>query len=164
MSSSIILKAAYGIDIASNNDPFLALGRAGQDVLARTGRPGAYMVDLVPWLKFIPSWMPGMGFKRQALADRKYTDAMIVAGMDYVKQVMVSPFYSNSSSNWCGCYNNFLTQDEGANKTSIAARCLRDMEDEKSWTQKKEDALREVLGTMYSGLPANFLQHVSLLD
>jgi hypothetical protein len=103
MASSIILKAAYGIDIVSNDDPFLVLGKAGQSILARTGRPGAYMVDLVPWLKHVPSWMPGMEFKRQALADRKYTDAMIIAGIDHVKQAMVGTIYCNLNTIRCEC-------------------------------------------------------------
>jgi len=28
--------------------------------------PGAFMVDMLPWLKYVPSWVPGAGFKTKA--------------------------------------------------------------------------------------------------
>ncbi|EIM81805.1 cytochrome P450 [Stereum hirsutum FP-91666 SS1] len=44
--------------------------RVANDVMHHTGqalRPGRWMVDSVPALKWIPSWMPGAGFKRWAM-------------------------------------------------------------------------------------------------
>ena len=29
-------------------------------------RPGAYLVDFIPLLKYVPEWFPGAGFKRVA--------------------------------------------------------------------------------------------------
>ncbi|CZR61304.1 related to cytochrome p450 [Phialocephala subalpina] len=31
----------------------------------RVASPGAYLVDVLPWLMWIPSWFPGAGFKRE---------------------------------------------------------------------------------------------------
>ncbi|KAK7046325.1 O-methylsterigmatocystin oxidoreductase [Favolaschia claudopus] len=36
---------------------------ASQDFYQAT-KPGAWLVDIIPWLKYVPSWMPGAGFKR----------------------------------------------------------------------------------------------------
>jgi len=34
--------------------------------LSASGKPGAFLVDSIPLLKYVPSWMPGAGFKRKA--------------------------------------------------------------------------------------------------
>ncbi|EIN05977.1 hypothetical protein PUNSTDRAFT_54288, partial [Punctularia strigosozonata HHB-11173 SS5] len=33
--------------------------------------PGHHVVDIMPWLAYLPGWMPGMGFKRIAAEMRK---------------------------------------------------------------------------------------------
>jgi len=46
--------------------------------------PGTYLVDMLPWLKYIPEWVPGAGFQRRArewsalamrMADLPFADA-----------------------------------------------------------------------------------------
>ena len=35
---------------------------------------GRFLIEQLPWLKYIPSWMPGAGFKRLAAKFRKSTE------------------------------------------------------------------------------------------
>lgn len=39
-------------------------------ITAYTMQPGKWFVDVLPWLRFVPAWMPGAGFQRKA-ADAK---------------------------------------------------------------------------------------------
>ena len=45
----------------------IALGSA----FKAAGVPGRFWVENVPWLKYIPSWMPGAGFRRWANEHRE---------------------------------------------------------------------------------------------
>ncbi|KZP33653.1 hypothetical protein FIBSPDRAFT_312511 [Athelia psychrophila] len=45
--------------------------------LLDTARPGAYLVDFLPILKYVPSWVPGTGRQRQAVEWRQATEDMV---------------------------------------------------------------------------------------
>ncbi|KAI0788694.1 cytochrome P450 [Abortiporus biennis] len=60
----IIMKVAYGIDVKDEDDPYIGIGEEGAAVISRTIQPGAFLVDVIPLLKYIPEWVPGATFKR----------------------------------------------------------------------------------------------------
>ncbi|KAH9911775.1 cytochrome P450 [Epithele typhae] len=64
MAGSLILGTVYGIDTALH-------------AMAMAGNAGAYLVDTIPMLKYVPAWFPGAKFKRQAAEWKKATDAMV---------------------------------------------------------------------------------------
>jgi hypothetical protein len=90
MAGTIILAAAYGIDVQPSNDPFVEIAEKAIRAFSIGGRPGAYLVDSIPILKYVPSFLPGAGFKRLAMELRKDVDAMPKATMDHVKSTMVN--------------------------------------------------------------------------
>jgi len=51
--------------------------------------PGAFLVDLLPWLKYVPSWMPGAGFKRLARKYKKTSDDLATVPLAWVQDQMV---------------------------------------------------------------------------
>ncbi|KAH6915729.1 cytochrome P450 [Coprinopsis sp. MPI-PUGE-AT-0042] len=57
---------AYGIPTQPRNDPYIRLAEQSIDPAGRAVVPGAYLVDVLPFLKYIPEWVPGAGFKRDA--------------------------------------------------------------------------------------------------
>ncbi|KAF7371203.1 putative monooxygenase [Mycena sanguinolenta] len=59
---TIIIRIAYGHYVSANDDPFLTLGKASMDIFNRASAPGVWLVDLMPVLKYLPSWLPGAGF------------------------------------------------------------------------------------------------------
>ncbi|KAI0092608.1 cytochrome P450 [Irpex rosettiformis] len=66
MMSSTILSIAYGCKSQKENDRFLAhIDRIIDDFVALCA-PGAFLVDVMPWLKHVPSWFPGTGWQRKA--------------------------------------------------------------------------------------------------
>ena len=38
--------------------------------------PGAFLVDIIPILKYVPEWFPGANFQRKAAMMRKHTAIM----------------------------------------------------------------------------------------
>ncbi|KAJ7764381.1 cytochrome P450 [Mycena metata] len=65
-AADITMRVTYGIDVQPVNDPYVSLARAAVAPLSIAGVPGKYLVDSLPILKYVPSWFPGAGFKRDA--------------------------------------------------------------------------------------------------
>ncbi|KAJ7034658.1 putative monooxygenase [Mycena alexandri] len=69
--AAIILRITYGHYISADTDPFLTLGRAAMDIFSRSAEPGVWLVDAIPILKKLPTWVPGTGFLHTAAAWRQ---------------------------------------------------------------------------------------------
>lgn len=46
---SSIMKAVYGIDVKSMNDPYIHTAEQGLTALAEAAMPGRFLVDVFPW-------------------------------------------------------------------------------------------------------------------
>ena len=57
---------------------------------AHAGYFGTYLVDYIPILKYVPSWMPGASFKRKAHEWRRLSREMLESQFETVKLKMVS--------------------------------------------------------------------------
>ncbi|KXN91371.1 O-methylsterigmatocystin oxidoreductase [Leucoagaricus sp. SymC.cos] len=66
MAGETIMSVAYGLPIKQKDDVYIQLAEVGINALQAASVPGASLVDLIPWLKYVPEWMPGAGFKRKA--------------------------------------------------------------------------------------------------
>ncbi|EJD46840.1 cytochrome P450 [Auricularia subglabra TFB-10046 SS5] len=84
LASANVLAISYGIKIGAHDDPWVTIAEEGTDNFGLV-RPGAYIVDWIPALKYIPTWFPGAGFKRQALVWRRQVERMLHAPLDLVK-------------------------------------------------------------------------------
>jgi len=67
-SGAVILRVSHGYTIETEGtDPFVQLA---EDALDRAVFPaaqaGVWAVDIFPFLQYLPSWLPGMKFKRLA--------------------------------------------------------------------------------------------------
>jgi hypothetical protein len=51
---------------------------------------GIWPVDVFPSLKYLPSWMPGAGFKKKARVWKKKMEDFVDRPYEYVKNSMVS--------------------------------------------------------------------------
>ncbi|KIJ45825.1 hypothetical protein M422DRAFT_165839 [Sphaerobolus stellatus SS14] len=87
-AGSIILKLAYGYDVVDSDkgkDPFVELAEIAISEFSTAANMGAFLVNFIPCLKYIPAWMPGAGFQRTAAAWRKNTNRMIGIPYDFTK-------------------------------------------------------------------------------
>ncbi|KAJ7493151.1 cytochrome P450 [Mycena galericulata] len=62
---AILLRMSHGYTTRTDgNDPLVNLIEIAATDFYEATKPGAWLVDILPWLKHVPSWMPGAGFKR----------------------------------------------------------------------------------------------------
>ncbi|KZT58538.1 cytochrome P450 [Calocera cornea HHB12733] len=66
--STIAYRVAYGYDIKDEDDPMLARANKAMRILEKVLTPGYFLVDVLPFLKYLPEWLPGAGFQRTAKA------------------------------------------------------------------------------------------------
>jgi len=65
LNSGIILEVIYGFKIRPENDPYVKIAEDGT-VFVQGAIPGSFLVDVFPFLKYIPNWFPGSQFKEKA--------------------------------------------------------------------------------------------------
>ncbi|KAJ4355956.1 uncharacterized protein N0V89_003981 [Didymosphaeria variabile] len=66
-AGSVILKITYGYNtVPRGNDPFVDLATKTMVQFADATTPGRWMVDILPFLRYFPEWVPGTGFKDTA--------------------------------------------------------------------------------------------------
>ncbi|KAJ7697221.1 cytochrome P450 [Mycena rosella] len=90
MAGELIMAVAYGIDILPSKDPYIALAHDAGHTLLVASFPGRFLVNTFPMLKYVPSWFPGAGFKRQAQEWKQLARAMIDTPFAETKRQMAS--------------------------------------------------------------------------
>ncbi|KAF9001516.1 cytochrome P450 [Cyathus striatus] len=68
---AISLSEVYGLDIKSDDDPYINLSEEVLKLIARMTIPGAFLVETFPLLRYIPEWFPGAHFQKFAKKARK---------------------------------------------------------------------------------------------
>ncbi|KAH9937078.1 cytochrome P450 [Fomitopsis serialis] len=90
-AAAIIMQIIYGHQVAPEGDVFVVLADRALETLGHAGIFGTYLVDYIPLLRHVPTWMPGAAFKRKALEWRKLNRAMLNEPYEMVKERTVSP-------------------------------------------------------------------------
>ncbi|KAJ5134839.1 NmrA-like [Penicillium atrosanguineum] len=66
-AGAFILNVIYGYNIEPHGeDPLVRLADLALSQFSEAIAPGAWLVDLIPALKYLPEWFPGAGFQRIA--------------------------------------------------------------------------------------------------
>ncbi|KAG7094385.1 hypothetical protein E1B28_007985 [Marasmius oreades] len=123
-AGAIILRVAYGYTAKDYDDPFVNAGNTAMDSFNKGCTPGAYMVNNLPILQYIPEWVPGAGFQKQARLWRPLFGLMVDTPFNYVKQELSA----------------------GTAEDSFTARWLK-----KGLSDEDEDILRYAAGSMFGG-------------
>ncbi len=87
---AIMLRIAYGYEATEDDDPFVNIGNTAMENLNDAMSPGAFLVDKLPILLYVPDWFPGTEWKRIGRAWAKNHWAMIDMPFKFVKAQMVS--------------------------------------------------------------------------
>ncbi|THU93607.1 cytochrome P450 [Dendrothele bispora CBS 962.96] len=77
MAGAIIMEVAYGIEILPRGDPYIETASRALDGVLHATVHGAFWVDYLPVLQYIPDWFPGASFKRKAKIWKEYTVEML---------------------------------------------------------------------------------------
>ncbi|KAJ7259499.1 cytochrome P450 [Mycena haematopus] len=127
LAAAIVMATVYGYEVQPNNDHFVALSENVVKKLAESFFPGAVAVNTFPILRYLPSWMPGAGFKRFAAECRQLTNEMREVQFDFVKQNM----------------------RDGVDSKSVVARLL---EANQARGRHDEVAIQDMAATAYAGI------------
>ncbi|KAK2018596.1 cytochrome P450 [Colletotrichum eremochloae] len=66
-AGSLILKVTYGYTAEPfKEDPLLQMINEMNESLIKACVPGTFLVDIFPFLRYVPSWVPGAGFQQTA--------------------------------------------------------------------------------------------------
>ncbi|KAI0312135.1 cytochrome P450 [Amylostereum chailletii] len=88
MAAAIIMMVSYGHRVTSIDDKYVRIAEAVRENEDKT--PGNAIVDVLPFLKYVPTWFPGAGFKRHALFMRQLSINMREAPYQMVKDQLAS--------------------------------------------------------------------------
>ncbi|KAK7022937.1 hypothetical protein VNI00_016827 [Paramarasmius palmivorus] len=130
MAGSTILSITYGLSIKSADvgDPVIDMAQRALQSFDEAGVPGAFWVDYLPILKYVPSWFPGASFKRKA---REWAKD--------VNQLVNMPFYAVKSN-----------LAKGIVRPCFVSHCLSNLNttdpDDLAYNEK---IVREAAGSMY---------------
>ncbi|PAV15312.1 cytochrome P450 [Pyrrhoderma noxium] len=127
-SADLITRATYGYGITSISDPFISIAERGMEAFADA--QGFYLVNELPWLQFLPSWLPGMGFRR-----------------------VVEDGYKSSMDMYKKPYETFKKKQEiGLGSSSFSAKLLGSFKDKNGDVNKAdEEFIAKVTSIIYAG-------------
>ncbi|KAF6741055.1 cytochrome P450 [Ephemerocybe angulata] len=76
MAGYVVLSAAYGIEPLGEDDPYIKISEEAIHYLVEAAVPGAFLVDIIPAMRYIPKWMPFAHFQRFAETSRNHIEKM----------------------------------------------------------------------------------------
>jgi len=93
MMGALSIAIAYGIDVKPKNDPNIHYAEEAVKGLAGAANFGAFLVNSIPMLKYVPSWFPGAAWKRQAQVWNDWTFKMRETPFQQSLKQLVSSFH-----------------------------------------------------------------------
>lgn len=80
------------MDVTDMRDEYVQIAETAMYALSMAQIPGRFLIDFLPFLRYVPSWFPGASFKRFAEHYKPIVDKMIDRPFDAVKKEMVRSF------------------------------------------------------------------------
>ncbi|KAK2466588.1 hypothetical protein APHAL10511_001450 [Amanita phalloides] len=89
MEASIFLQVSHGYVVnTEGRDPFIGIVEKAAHEFYIATKPGGFLVDTFPILKYLPKWMPGAGFQRVAEEFRKTNEEQLHRPNEFVLREM----------------------------------------------------------------------------
>jgi hypothetical protein len=84
-----MLQMLYGYTPSPHTfDPLVAQVSKMMAQFSEATATGAWLVDVMPWLRYVPEWVPGTGFKQTAREWARTLDETMHTPVEFVKQQM----------------------------------------------------------------------------
>ena len=85
----IAISLAYGLDIKETDDPHVKRAEKAMKSIEDITGSGTYLVDIFPILRYVPSWVPGATFQKEAKIYRQLQeDSLHSPFEDTVKNIV----------------------------------------------------------------------------
>ncbi|KAF8602797.1 cytochrome P450 [Ceratobasidium sp. AG-I] len=83
-----LIYAAYGYSPESPEDKWLRAAQMATEHVARAAQPTAFIVNFIPVLRYLPEWLPGMGWKKTIRGWREHKEYTTSAPYMWTKEQM----------------------------------------------------------------------------
>ncbi|KDR66539.1 hypothetical protein GALMADRAFT_161961 [Galerina marginata CBS 339.88] len=120
------LSLAYGLPIHPSDDPYINLAAKAVASIGEAAIPGAFLVDMMPFLKYVPEWVPGAGFQKKARVWRKLQEDMRAVPFEETIRNMAS----------------------GVAKPSFTSTSMQDLDESTDRTRQKE-VIQDTAGIIF---------------
>ncbi|KAJ7745595.1 cytochrome P450 [Mycena maculata] len=127
MAGMVILSTTYGIDVEPEDDPYIDISEMAVHAMSCTINGGSYLVDSLPFLRYVPGFFPGAGFQREAREWSEVVSALREIPYAFSKRVIAT----------------------GTSKSSVASRVLEEIGGSPQ-ADDKEIVLKNILATCYA--------------
>ncbi|KAF8882785.1 cytochrome P450 [Mucidula mucida] len=135
-SGAVIFRIAYGYTAKNYDDEWIKTTNDALHTFNTVAAPGAYLVNQFPFLRHLPDWFPGAGFKRTAKELAPQYLNMIETPFNFVKKQLAAGTAEESfTAKWLK--QNISSEDEeillhgagallgaGAETTAITIHCF----------------------------------------
>ena len=142
------MKIIYGIDVQESEDPYILTAEEAVVGFNKAGVPGAFLVDIFPILKHVPSWFPGAGFQRKAAHWRAVNVSLVENPFRYVKEQLVRDFFSKAHDLVWTIILQKLGKAEPCVATALIERLPHEDDSERL---KEEKVAKDLTGIAYAG-------------
>ncbi|EKM52333.1 uncharacterized protein PHACADRAFT_164255 [Phanerochaete carnosa HHB-10118-sp] len=84
-ASRIILSVTYGLSARVTDSEYITLAEDTMRIVTSSIRPGAYLCDLIPIMKYLPGWVP---FQREARHGRNMIERFVYTPFERAKEAI----------------------------------------------------------------------------
>ncbi|KAJ7639248.1 cytochrome P450 [Roridomyces roridus] len=85
-AGAIVLNVTFGYQLKDENDPLLKLIDVAMKQFSELTGVNAFAVDTFPFLRYVPEWFPGAGWKKKIIPYRAALQASLDTPLDWVKK------------------------------------------------------------------------------
>ncbi|KAJ7653505.1 cytochrome P450, partial [Mycena rosella] len=127
VAAAIVMATIYGYDIKPTHDKFVDLSEEAVKRVCESVFPGAFLVNSLPFLRYLPSWFPGCSFQRYGQETKELLAEMRDVPLEFVRKNM----------------------RDGIGGFSVLGRLL-EKNDTEGGSEAQERVIKEVTATAYA--------------
>ncbi|EIM84309.1 cytochrome P450 [Stereum hirsutum FP-91666 SS1] len=90
MAGGVILDIAYGIKTKPRDDPYVEAAERALSAVTTVVSPSARLFDMFPMLLYMPSWVPGAGYKKTAKFLQNYSRDILENPFQFTKEALAN--------------------------------------------------------------------------
>ncbi|KAH9990432.1 cytochrome P450 [Russula vinacea] len=90
LTGSLILSTAYGYEVRDLNDRKVEASVKFLQLVGEIGAPGSLLVNELPFLRYIPEWLPWLSYKPLARYGYDLGQEVLHAPMEFVRETMLN--------------------------------------------------------------------------
>ncbi|KAM5539733.1 hypothetical protein V8D89_006546 [Ganoderma adspersum] len=150
MFGSSIMRVVYGLEVDEEPVDYLKMAEDTMAIFSETLQPGKYLIEFLPFLRYLPSWVPGATVKRKGVVWRRVIWKLVEEPWKFVMASMK------------------LCQKEGTARPSMVASLMADMRDQQPYGERadvseEEDLFRGTAATAYAVFFLAMATHLRVL-